>query len=225
MGRGAQKGLAKLASHLEPFATVDIEIIKGRRSTTVIAVDRQKSFLHIASSFERRLLAAAILHMLERYTRDEDEDPELYAELLEWMEFLDRDEELKTTRSTFLLGAFILRLMQRLGYETQLSHCVNCKEAIVPLSFRWHAGKGGLVCSDCVRRDGEEWITARPMDVDTVKLLRFAREASLEELLAPALSGRAIEAFALVVHDLEAFHLPGDYDTPFWCGVMADYVI
>ena len=225
LGRGAQKGLAKLASHLEPFTHAHIEIIKGRRSTTVIAVDRQKTYKRISSSFEHRLLATSILHLVERYTRDDDIDPELFHFLKSWMEFLNEVDELKTTRSTFLLGAFVLQLMTHLGYEIQLNDCVHCKEAILPLSFRWHGGKGGLVCSDCVHGDPEEWFTARTMEEEAVKLLRFARSAALADLLAPALAGAQVEAFARVVHDLEAFHLPGDYDTPFWSGVLAGYTL
>ena len=223
LGRGAQKGLAKLASHLEPFAIVNLEVIRGRRSTTVISVDRDQTFHLISQSLERRLLTSALLHVLDRYTREHDPDPDLYDFCRSWLTFLNREEPLKSTRSTFLLGAFLLRLMQQLGYETQLSDCVNCKEEILPLSFRWHAGKGGLVCSDCVQKEKEEWFTARSMDEETVKLLRFAREAGLESLLAPALSGTQVEAFCRVVHDLEAFHLPGDFDTPFWSGVLAGY--
>ena len=44
-GRGAQKEKAKLAAHLEPFAVVDVEIVRGRRSTTVISVERKQAFL------------------------------------------------------------------------------------------------------------------------------------------------------------------------------------
>ena len=223
MGRGAQKGLAKLASHLEPFAVVDMEIIRGRRSTTVISVDRRETYRHLADQFERRLLTSSILHVVERYTREDDADPELYNELSAWMQFLNVPHELKNGRSTFLLGAFLLRFMRHLGYEAQLTHCLHCKEEILPLAFRWHAGKGGLVCSDCVKDYAEEWFAARAMEEETVKLLRFAREAALSDLLLPALPGTQIESFSRVVHDLESFHLPGDFDTPFWTGVLAGY--
>ena len=157
LGRGAQKGKAKLASHLEPFAIVDIEIIRGRRSTTVISVDRKFAFKRIASNFEARLLAHASLALLDRYTFEQEKDEALYNELVEWLTFLDQSMEFKPARSTFLLGGFLLRLLDRLGYTIELINCLACKQPVLPLSYRWHAGRGGLVCSDCIHKNSQDW--------------------------------------------------------------------
>ena len=111
LGRGAQKAKAKLASHLEPFAVVDLDIIRGRRAITVISVERTESFPSIAKNLEKRLLAQAVLSFLNRYTQEEDPDPALYALLHDWMSFLESLDGEKQTRATFLLGGFLLRLM------------------------------------------------------------------------------------------------------------------
>lgn len=223
LGRGAQKGKAKLASHLEPFAIVDLEIIRGRRSTTVISVERKKWFRNISSSLEKRFLAQSSMGLLDRYTYTEDQDEALYKELLHWMDFLDSDAAFKTTRATFLLGSFLLRCLTHLGYDIQLKDCVNCKNAVMPLSYRWHAGKGGLVCSDCIQKDPQEWFSASKLEEEHVKLMRFAREVGYEDLLKPSLRGQDVELFAKLVQDLIFFHIPHYSEEPFWEGVLADY--
>lgn len=223
IGRGAQKGKAKLAAHLEPFAIVDLEIIKGRRSTTVISVERRHWFRSIAEDLDKRLLASASMNLLDRYTYELEQDESLYSELLAWLAFLDSHLTLRPARSTFLLGGFLLRILTRLGYDVQLTECIGCKNDLLPLSYRWHAGKGGLVCSDCIQSEPQEWFSARGLDEEIVKLMRFARDREYQDLLKPALKGEQVEEFAKLVQDLLFYHLPHRNDIPFWAGVMADY--
>lgn len=225
LGRGAQKVKAKLASHLEPFAVVDLDIIRGRRAITVISVERMETFPSIAKNLEKRLLAQAVLAFLNRYTQEEDPDPSLYTLLYKWMQFLEELEEVKQTRATFLLGGFLLRLMAHGGYTTQLSHCLSCKEEILPLSFRWHGGRGGLVCTDCTHTHREEYFAARSMPEEVITMLRLARGGSLNDLLRPALKGASVESFSQAVHDLVAHHLPGRYDRPFWEAILVEYEV
>ncbi|MFH1711623.1 MAG: DNA repair protein RecO [Patescibacteria group bacterium] len=225
VGRGAQKEKAKLAAHLEPFAVVDVEIVRGRRSTTVISVERQKPFRQIASNLDRRLLAQSSLTLLDRYTREDDQDEALYGMLLDWLNFLDQDIELGPARRAFLLSGFVMRCFKYLGYNVALNSCLACKQPIVPLAFRWHGGKGGLVCSDCVAKDREEWFAARRLPEEVIIMLRFAREAAYEDILKVPLKHEIISSFVQIVHDLTTYHLPGEYRTPFWTGVMADYVL
>lgn len=220
IGRGAQKPRAKLAAHLEPGAIVELEIIKGMRSTTVIGVERKVAFSRLATSLPHRLLGLTSLALLDKTTQLEEEDIELYNELLLWLQFVDEREELHTTRSTLLLGGFLLRIMRQLGYNLELDACVGCGEAILPLSFRWHGGRGGLVCSDCVQRKPSEWFAAIPIREEVVTLMRLGRDAAFADLLRMPLKGTDVEAFAKCVHEQLGFHVPGYAEVPFWSGVM-----
>jgi len=219
IGRGARKGKAKLAAHLEPYAIVDLEIIKGRRSVTVISVERQHAFRSLMNDIDRRVLTQASLSLVDRHMREYDQDKILYHLVLDWMNFIDKQEKMAKKEQVLLFGAFLLRFMQQLGYEAALSNCVACKEKIMPLSFRWHGGKGGLVCSDCVAKDENEWFAARSILEESVKILRFARESSYEDIVQTNFDRAYVEDFARIVHDLMQYHLPVDSPVPFWQGV------
>lgn len=224
-GRGAQKGLAKLASHLEPFAIIDLEIVRGKRSSTVISVDRRYGFKKIMRDLDRRVLAKTSLVLVDRYTKEQDPDQVLYQDLIDWLTFLDDDLELSPTRSVFLLGGYLLRFLARLGYKIELSHCLNCKREIVAGDFKWHSGHGGLVCGSCVSEKREDWFAAREVSPEAIKLIRFARDRRHAELLKPALKGEEVEVFAQLVHDLILFHLPTYWETPFWSGILPTEVL
>jgi len=219
-GRGARKGKAKLAAHLEPYAIVDIEIIRGRRSMTVISVERQHAFRSLMDDLDRRILTQASLSLVDKHLREYDQDEILYHLILDWVHFIDRQSLIEKKQQALLLGSFLLRVMQQLGYEVFLGDCVVCKEKIMPLAFRWHGGKGGLVCTDCVQKDGEEWFAARTISEESVKILRFTRESEYEEIAQTNFDRNHIEDFVRIVHDLMQYHLPVESPVPFWQGLQ-----
>ena len=221
VGRGARKAKAKLAAHLEPFAVVDLEIVRGRRSVTVISVERQESFASISSMIEHRLFAQAMMKLIDRHTHVEDPDIQLYEDLYTWLGFLNSSPMLSPWRQRFLLAAFTLRFMERLGYQVQLRACLHCQQSILPLSFRWHTGKGGLVCTDCVQDERQEWIDTRVIAEEVVTLLRLVRENQLSLLLASRLPLDHVRSMLDITHELMQYHLPFVSETPFWSAISS----
>lgn len=222
IGRGAQKELAKLAPSLEPFGVLDLEIVRGKIWTTVISAEKIEKFWVIDKDINIRLFAQTLLHLLDRYMIEAERDKKLYEVFLSWLRYLNEVEFLHPTRATFLMGGFLLRVLKHFGYAISLEKCVSCNCKITPLSFRWHGGKGGLICSDCVRSDDREWFAARSIDEKVITLLRFATDASIDEFSNLSLSGALVGEFASIVHDLLLFHLPGANDKPFWEGFLMD---
>ncbi len=219
VGRGARKGKAKLAPHLEPYAIIDLEIVQGRRSTTVISVEHKQAFRGINDVFGKRVLAQSSLSLLNTHIKEHDRDPYLYEGLLDWMNFLDESPEFSQLRSNFVLGSFLMKFMSHLGYEVELNSCISCKSEIFPLSFRWHGGRGGLVCSDCIEKDLEEWFSARQIQEESIQMLRLARKLSYGDLLKISLKPDSVDDFINIVHDLMVYHLPIEPRTPFWEGL------
>lgn len=220
LGRGAAKPLAKLSPHLGPCAILDLEIIRGAHSVTVIGVERKHAFKNIAESIDHRLLALTSLGLLDKIIHEEQEDAVLYGELTTWLHFLESQSVLHPTRSTFLLSGFLLRLMRQLGYNVALDHCVGCEGEIVPLSFRWHGGRGGLVCSNCIAKNPGEWFLATPLRQEVVQLLRLARDSSYDGLFRYPLKGADVASLASCVHDTVLYHVPGHPTQPFWSGIL-----
>ena len=219
VGRGARKVKAKLAAHLESYAVVDLEIVRGRRSVTVISVERDELFLELTKTVEHRLLAQSMLNIVDRYTHVEDPDQQLYQDVYDWLQFLNQSPVFTPWRQRFLLSAFTLRFMERLGYQVQLRSCLHCQESILPLSFRWHTGKGGLVCTDCVQDHRHEWIDTKLIPEEVVTLLRLAREESPERLLASRLPLEHVKLLLELTQELMQYHLPFASETPFWSGI------
>ncbi len=222
VGRGAQKQLAKLAAHLEPFAIVELEVVRGRRSTTVISVERRHIFRALSQNLRHRLLALSTLTMLDRYTQEQDQDETLYQMLVDWLAFLDQEIILENRTSALLLSSFMLRLMSRLGYKLELKYCLSCQQKIMPLSFRWHGGRGGLICDDCFEKNRSEWFAARNIDEGVIKLIRFCRERPYSDLLRLSVKNEEMRETMKIVQDLIDYHLSGFARVPFWSGILSE---
>ncbi len=182
VGRGALKPKAKLAAHLEPCAIVVLEVIRGRSSTTVIGVERQYAFRRASTSVDHRLLVLTSLSLLDKMMQPDEEDTVLYGELLAWLHFVESQEMLHPTRSTLLLGGFLLRIMRHLGYDS--AH-----------------------------------LDESPRHAGAAILIRVARTAPYDDIIALPLKGADVEAFAVYVHELLGYYVPGYADRPFWVGI------
>lgn len=225
LGRGAQRAKAKLAPFLEPYSVLDLEWIEGQRSVTVISADRKARFLGIEADYHRRNLALIAGQELNRHSREQDSHQELYGFFHEWLQELNAAPVESYTRKVFMLGGYFLQLLRHMGYQTELQHCLVCTHKIMPLSYRWHAGKGGLVCSDCVRKDEKEWHAAGSLHEDVLRLLRFSGDTTFAQLRHMHLPGGHVAEFIQVVDDLIKYHLPDAQEKPFWAHVLEDLPI
>lgn len=220
IGRGAQREKAKLAPHLESFALVDVEFVRSK-FTTVISVERKRIFANLESDIEKRICANVVLRYLDRFLHDEDEDKDLYDFVVGFLIYLDDlPEGLSNTRLAAIMAGFLLQFMDRLGYRVELDHCLECRSKIMPLSYRWHPLKGGLVCTECLDVDRSEWVSARLLDERVISLMRVFRQRELDKFMSIGLPGAVVEELLKVVHDLQLLHLPRPFEDPFWQAIQ-----
>jgi DNA repair protein RecO len=214
IGRGARKGKAKLAAHLEPLACVSLELVRGARQMTVIGVERQRAFNVVATKSVHRLTALAGLHLFDVVLPFEDPHSSTYEELVEWLQFLESMGEFSLKRADWFLLALYLRLLESSGHSFSVERCLDCRERVVPLSFRYHALKGGLVCTGCTLRDPMVWSGAELVGEESVVLLRFAHQAPWIDLVKLPFSH---EAFFEAVERVRGF---AEYHSPLTVGAF-----
>lgn len=208
VGRGARKPLAKLAPHLEFCAEVELLVVHGRARETVAGVERKRSFVGLYDDLPKSLVAHHMLQLVDLGTREREADRFLYDEVKNFLIFLHKAPDLTSERAAFLLSAFAIKLLALLGYRPELGCCLQCREAIRPGEFHWHALKGGVVCRACVAADGEQWFSARPLSDEVLKLMRFALSERFAELLRPRLSSGVLDQYHEAVEGLLVSHFP-----------------
>ena len=209
IARGGSKLHAKLTPHMEMPAELVLSFAHAHTLPIVIGVERHQLFPVVCRIPERLSLVQQAFHFVDAGTKEEEIDLDLYQDLFAWLTFVEQDlGELPRERRSFLLASFALKLLSRLGYHPQLQACLHCNKQVSSSEFKWHAVKGGVVCTSCTTAEPSVWSAARPMDDDTLKLLRFSLSASHEEQLRPRLPTRVLPLFHSAVESLFMAHFP-----------------
>ena len=212
LARGGHKILAKLTPHLEMPAVIDFHVVNGRQFNTVAGTDRRVAYPGLYGDVSRLLLVRNALYLVDIATRQEEADPVLYSLVVDWLTTLDGTKvpvnSLSSDRAEFLLAGFALKLLAAIGSRPEVSRCLDCKATVVAGQYRWHALKGGVVCSPCVTRDNRQWFAARAISDDTLKLLRFGLAEPFESHLRPLLPVAALDEFHEAVEGLMISHFP-----------------
>lgn len=208
LARGGHKPLAKLTPHLEMVAEVELLLVSGRVFQTVAGVERRRGFPGIFSDLQKCLLVQNSLSLVDLATRPHERDIALYDLVISWLAFIETCPSPTDERAAFLLGSFVLKLMDVSGYRPELTQCLSCRQAVAAGGFFWHALKGGVVCEPCVTRDQEQWFSARRIEDATLKLLRFASHESFPNQTRPTLASEHIGWFHEVLESYLICHFP-----------------
>lgn len=208
VARGGQKTLAKLTPHLETPAEVRLLLVDGRFYYTVAGTDRIQAFSSIYTDLTKIVLVQNALALFEMGTRAHEVDLELYSFLISWVQFISELPEVSAERAGFLLTSFAIKFLARIGYCPELNQCLVCRTSIREGLYRWHALKGGVVCEGCYNKDQEQWFSARSMQDETLKLLRFSLKQNFSDQLRPYLSGNILVAFHEIIESLLVNHFP-----------------
>ena len=172
LARGVRRPASRKAGHLEPFGHVNMLVAKGRPGDLVTQAETIYGFRVLREDLDRTAHAYYMLELIDAFTEEEDSHPELYDLLLAGLNNLEHTEQASLTARWFELA--LLRLT---GYQPQLFHCVQCSDPLEPVTNYFDPERGGALCP----RHGEGRPGAEPLDVGTLKVLRYVQSQPYEE--------------------------------------------
>ena len=164
IAKGARKPQSRKTGHVELFMRTRFLVARGRNLDIVTQAEMVEGYHLLRDDLVRTTYASYIVELLDRFTPDEDRNPQLYDLLSNTLRWLESSDNL-------LLAAryYELHLLALLGYRPQLFRCVRCAESIEEQDQAFSAELGGLLCPGCRQVDGK----ARDISGAAVKVLRF----------------------------------------------------
>jgi DNA repair protein RecO (recombination protein O) len=216
IAKGVRKTSSKLASALEVYSQVDIQLAHGRNLDVIAQVVRKQK-PRIEAELERTSRAALIAELAERMCEDRHPIEGLY-ELTCWaLDELAVDPEPRRAGAFFLSAALDL-----MGYAPQLGECASCGRPLAETpvgpalasppsgeaarraggaSHAFSAASGGFLCSSCA--DPAEPVVSP----GAIKVLRvmFRRDVELYRRLK--LSTAIMDEVDDVLADQLEYHL------------------
>ena len=174
VARGVRKARSHMRGHLEPLTRSRLMLARGRSMDVFTQAETVAAYRLLREDLERGAAAMYGAELVDRFTAERAEQPGLYGLLIELLEALEAEAPPGIVRY------FELQLLALTGYELQLDACAACSTRLPAEETLLSPAAGGLVCVPCRVAAGG----GRIVGVRTVKVLRFARSASMAEFAA-----------------------------------------
>lgn len=172
IAQGARKIRSKLAAHLEPLTFGEFMFANGRRIERLIQARAQESFSVLKNNLPRLGQANFIADVLDNLTKQGVRDWRVFNLLQESLVLLNGQAE-----TTGLEQCFVIKLLQLLGFELILDHCVGCKKELAPSSVvTINPLKGGVLCANCRMVDDLNNVSMSPDALEIMRRIFTERE-------------------------------------------------
>lgn len=179
LAKGVRKAHSRKAGHLEPFTCSTLMLARGASFWIVSQAESVNAFLPIRSDLTRTAQAAYLLELLERFSSEEEENPQLYRLAKESLERIADEAD-----TFYAIRHYEMRFLDLVGYKPELFQCVQCRQQIQAEDQFFSSLQGGVLCPRC----GTMVNAAEPISMLTLKYLRHFQRSSYAEYKRAALS-------------------------------------
>jgi DNA repair protein RecO (recombination protein O) len=152
---------SRLASALDLFSHVDIQLARGRNLDVVTQVMRLPG-PRLAAEPERTAHAALITELADRVTEDRHPMEGAYELTAAALEELAREPQPRRATAWFLMAA-----LNFLGFAPQLDACASCGQPLPEAPAAFSPSAGGFLCGQCTLPG------MSPVPVQALKVLRL----------------------------------------------------
>lgn len=173
LAKGVRRMHSRKSGHLDLYNRVDLLLAKGRDWYIVTQADTLETYRCLREDLLRLSYAQYFVELLERFTIEDDANPEQYALLANAMRW-----NCDTENPMLMTHFYELQLLNQVGFRPELTHCVVSGEAVQPEDQFFDPIGGGLVRPNY----GATQIGAFPISMDAVKVLRFLQRSQYEQI-------------------------------------------
>jgi DNA repair protein RecO (recombination protein O) len=195
IARGVRRSTSRLASALELFSLIDVQLAKGRNLDVVTQVVRLPG-PRIDADVERTAHAGLIAELADRVSEERHPEDGLFE--LTVMALQDLAVEPEPRRAS---AYFIVVALKLLGYAPQLHACASCARPLPEAAAAFSPAAGGFLCGDC----GQPGM--HPVPVPALKVLRVMATGGIELYRRLRLDPSVLGEVELVLEAQLEYHL------------------
>ncbi|MCC6382197.1 MAG: DNA repair protein RecO [Dehalococcoidia bacterium] len=200
VARGIRRARSRMRGHLEPLTRSQLLLARGRTLDVFTQAQTLHAYRGLREDLERSALAIYCAELADRFAVEQAEQPGLYPLLLAVFDTLEAGAPAQVLRW------FELQILSLAGYDLQLDACALCSARLPPAETLLAASAGGLVCAGCRAAAG----AGRLLGVPAIKVLRFARGASLADFASLRVGDDLGQQLEGALGDVLRYHLERD---------------
>lgn len=145
IAKGIRKTKSQFGSSLENLTQVKILAYKGKNLNTISQTEIIYSFFPKSKELDRYSLAIQCAEIIDRISEEEDPNELIYLIFSDTLRLLKDEKNI-----VLLIEAFKWKLISILGFQPELSKCINCNHLIKDKKYHiFDIKQGGIVCSSC----------------------------------------------------------------------------
>jgi DNA repair protein RecO (recombination protein O) len=187
IARGVRRPAAKLAGHLEPGTLSEVYIARSRGRGQITSAIALSGFRGIKKDFEKLKGVLDIFSFFMKIFSEDEKDENIFRLLREYLEIIDRDNQLDQERLLNL--GFWWKLFDALGQRPEVVRCVICEKALESAEKNlFSAEKGGIVCFACVPPKD-----SLPISDNQIKLIRVYLSNPFQKIAKVRVDGKNLE--------------------------------
>ncbi|MDW8325651.1 MAG: DNA repair protein RecO [Anaerolineales bacterium] len=197
VAKGIRKPRSRKAGHLELFTRTHLLIAAGRDLDIVTQAQLADAHQPIREDLVRGAYAAYAVELMDRFTPEQQESPELYNLLAAMLAWLCTEVDVAVAARYYEL-----RLLALAGYQPELRRCVACGEAIVAEDQFFSVAQGGVVCAKCGKSAGggdRRLPGLMPISMEALKYLRYFQVQPFNKVAALKLSSNVLSEMEYVL--------------------------
>lgn len=152
LARGVKKIISKNSAYLEPFFLVEIEVVAGKELDHLIKTSPVKIFKNIRSDLNRAIIAQKAMMILDYLWPERTMDSAVFNFTISWLDQLENSTYIPNN----YLVIYLLKILNLMGYQPILNHCINCQKEIDKNRQKnlcyFNVNDGGVQCEVCGKR-------------------------------------------------------------------------
>lgn len=142
--KGVLNPKAKLKFLAQPFCFAEVSLVKRGSFYTVTNAYAIETFFSLTSDLEKYYIACGVLEILNTFTLNESDYPEIFVSALKAFEFM----EFEGTNPKTALIKFMLDAFKASGYGLRLDFCSECGAKILTEPY-FDLSSGNVLCLSC----------------------------------------------------------------------------
>jgi len=164
IAKGSRRAKARSGSGLDLFTRSQMMLAKGRNLDVVAQSERRGDTRNISGDLRRTAYACLVAEVTDKVLEDRHPVDEVFELVAITFDRLNAPERAARADTAW----FLMRILDLLGYQPQLTDCAGCNEAL-PEAAAWFSPLlGGLLCRKCGAHDQ----AGSPISVNGLKVLR-----------------------------------------------------
>ncbi len=173
VAKGARKPASRKTGHVELFTRSTLLIARARNLDIVSQAETIESYRGLRDDLLRSTYAHYVVELLDRFTGEQEESPELYDLLADTLSHLCQVEN-----PALAARYYELRLLALVGYQPRLVECAHCGQTLREVEsdtppYAFDPAQGGVLCDQCA----PQFKDALPLTLAGLKVLRYASRA------------------------------------------------